>query len=52
LLEVFGRRRSAIGASVSTSSKAREVLSDDDVFGFVELREGFIGRFTADGSED
>ena len=38
-----------IGASASTS-KAREVLKDEDVFGFVELREGFIGRLTADES--
>jgi len=48
LLEVFGRRISATGASVSSSSKARDVLRDDDIFGFVELREGFIGRLTAE----
>ena len=50
MLEVFGRRISATGASVSTSSKARGVLRDEDVFGFVELRDGFIGRLTAEGS--
>ena len=48
MLEVFGRRIFVIGASVSSSSKAREVLKDDDVFGFVGLREGFIGRLTAE----
>jgi len=44
----FFNGRSAAG--VSRSSNTNELRSDEDVLGFVDVREPSVGRFTAVGS--